>query len=124
MTGELVMPQAAIDRDRAGWLRLRTGGITGTDVATLLGLSSHMSPYGLYHAKLSGIETGDKPVMRRGRKLETEIDDLLVDDFPWFVPRPAGLYADSGRDWRMATLDRWLLDSEAASALDREHHGR
>jgi hypothetical protein len=121
---ELLIPQHEINRDRAAWLAARTSGITGTDVAALLGLSSHMGPFALYHAKLDGIETEDKPVLRRGRLLEPEIDDLLTDAHPWLDPRPAGLYARRGHPWMMATLDRWILDTDAASALDRQAHGR
>lgn len=117
---ELLIPQHAIDRDRAAWLALRTTGITGTDVASLLGLSTHAGPYSLYHAKLDGVETEDRPVLRRGRLLEREIDDLLVDEHPWLLPRDAGLYARAGVSWMMATIDRWVIDSEAATALSLE----
>jgi YqaJ-like viral recombinase domain len=116
----LLIGQDQIDRDRAYWLAVRTEGITGTDVATLLGLSAHMGPYSLYHAKLNGIETADKAVLRRGRRLETEIDDLLQDEYPWLLPRPAGLYGHAERGWMMATIDRWVMDTDAASALTIE----
>lgn len=117
MTTVLVMPQDAIDADRAGWLDRRKGGITGTDVASLLGLSVHLTPFGLYHAKLSGIESEDKPVLRRGRLLEAEVDSMLREEHPHLATARAGLYAHAGQPWQMATLDRWLLDTEAASAV-------
>ena len=116
----LIMAQCEIDRNRGAWLTERTSGITGTDTAILLGLSAHMGPFDLYHAKLDGIETADRPVMRRGRLLEPEIDSLLQDAHPWLNPRPAGLYASGQIPWMMATLDRWVLDTEAMSALDAE----
>lgn len=117
---ELLIPQHEIDRDRQAWLALRTTGITGTDVASLLGLSQHMGPFSLYHAKIDGIETEDRPVLRRGRLLEREVDDLLADAHPWLDPRPAGLYARAGHPWMMATIDRMVLDTEAADAISIE----
>lgn len=117
MTAKLLMSQDEIDADPGRWLDMRREGITGSEIAAVLGLSPYASPFSLYHAKLSGAETEDADAMMRGRYLEPYVVDRFAAEHPWFDLRPGGLYASAARPWMMATFDRLAMDTEAAAAL-------
>lgn len=105
---DLLMSQAQIDADPASWLARRREGITGTDIATILGHNSFDSPFALWHRKAGNLpEIPDNDRMRIGRILES----YVVERF-WEAqrctdpnPEPGGLWGDG---WRLATLDRAL----------------
>jgi putative phage-type endonuclease len=57
--------------DRAEWLEARRHGIGGSDIATLLGLSTYTSPLEVYRSKTEDVEEGEIPeMMRWGMTLE------------------------------------------------------
>lgn len=113
MTARLLMTQAEIDADRDAWLARRRDGITGTEVAQLLGISPYGSPFSLYHAKIDGAETEDNDAMTRGRHLEPYLFDRFAGDHPWYHLLGGGLYSNTARPWQLATLDRIAADTQA-----------
>ncbi len=103
---DLLMPQAQIDADREGWLELRRGGITGTDIATILGHSSYDSPFALWHRKkgnLPGPVQTDR--MRLGTVLEEYVAQRWRESQTEWTVGGGGLWGDG---WRLATVDRTL----------------
>ena len=50
--GKLVLP---IDSPREEWLRIRTLGVGGTDIATLMGANKYQTPFEAWHAKVDPV---------------------------------------------------------------------
>lgn len=98
----------------AEWLAARRAGITASEIAVVMGLSSFSSPYKLYHQK-----TGDLPAdddndrLALGRHLEPYIAHRFAERFEhWHVFGDGStLYAHVDRPWQMATPDRLLYES-------------
>lgn len=111
MTAHLLMSQATINGDRDRWLATRCTGIAASEMATVLGLSPHDSPFGLFVAKQTGKEPGaDNDAMARGRHLEPYVAERFAathDDLDVYL---GGLYRHGDRAWQMATFDRLAID--------------
>lgn len=106
MTAVLLCPPGA---DRDVWLGARRAGIGASEIAVVLGISPHDSPFSLYWKKVNGWETPDNPDMEAGRRMESAIADWaadVIDPLQNLVVRPSGLYASAERPWQLATPDR------------------
>lgn len=95
--------------DQAVWLEARRAGIGASEIAAVLGISPHDSPFSLYWKKANGWETEDNPDMEAGRRMESAIaawatDVIDPNENLWVVP--AGLYQSAERPWQLATPDR------------------
>lgn len=119
MTARLVMTQDQVADDRSGWLKARLDGITGSEIAQVLGVApaKYGSPYSLYNAKIEGVETEDNDAMMRGRWLEPYVDERFAVENPEIQVIPGGLYAHHDRPWQMATFDRLGYDTSHESRL-------
>lgn len=101
-------------KDEAEWLAARRQGITASEIAVVMGLSSWSSPYALYHQKLGILPpVEDSPAMERGRVLEPYIAGKFAqaheDDFLLFGDGRQ-LFAHDERKWQLATPDRLIAD--------------
>src|SRR5258707_14941499 len=106
MTGVLVLPGTAPE---AEWLEARRRGITASEIAVVMGLSSYSSPFALYHQK-TGMLPGqdDSMAMALGRHLESFVVELFRERHPdLIVGNRDGryLFAHPERPWQMATPD-------------------
>ena len=97
------------------WHAARRGGVTATDIVTILGLSSWDSQYSLFWRKMGQVpEVGDNDRFRLGRELESYVVRRFKEECPagLFPHWPATLFRSSVRTWQMATPDRILIDSD------------
>jgi len=74
---------------REGWLEGRQKGIGASEIAAVLGLSPYKSPFAVWAEKTGKAPPQeDKPVMRRGRDLESLIGDRVAEESGRSVHRP------------------------------------
>lgn len=96
--------------DSPEWHALRTGGIGGSEVAAIVGLSPWESRFSLYHRKRG--ELGDKgtnPGMSWGTRLEPVICDVFAEEHREYAAIAAGTYRHHERVWQRANVDRLLF---------------
>lgn len=99
------MPELVCSSGDPRWQQERRQGITATDIVTVLGLSSHDSPYSLYWRKRGEIgEPADSDRFRLGRHLEPYVLERWAEEHGRALVRGA-LYRHPGRPWQLATLD-------------------
>lgn len=112
------------DLERADWLAWRRHGIGASDVAGILGLSPHSSPFSIWAEKV-GLTSGpeEDEYMEAGRWLELAIG-------PWFAHR-TGLYiagqqtmcTHPDEPWMRCTLDGLVYDYPGAHLPSDIHEG-
>jgi putative phage-type endonuclease len=94
--------------DRPAWLEWRRGGLGGSDVAGVLGLSSWSSPWDVWRSKRHEVQVADSAAMERGRRLESAIGEWTRDRLGakrLSVGRPC---QHPDRPWMRGTPDGWL----------------
>lgn len=98
--------------DRPRWMELRRQGIGASEMAIVLGRSTFMSPFALYHAKLGGWETTQTEDMDIGQREEPVIAALFADEHTdlWIDTPRAGLYCHPVWKWAMCTPDIIAVD--------------
>jgi len=116
------MPELICAAHAPRWQAERRKGITATDIVILLGLSSHSSPYSLFHEK-TGIlpPPPDNDRWRLGRELEPYILHRWNESHPDLWAYRSDLYRNDARPWQMATLDAVVI--EAPENDDDDPHG-
>lgn len=99
----------------------RKGFLGGSDIAVLLGVSPWKTPFQLWEEKL-GIEPdtphdeGREKVLRRGKRLEPVVMEMLQDEYDIIVVQRNGVYRDSEHDWMRAEIDfECDVDGEVAN---------
>lgn len=89
------------------WLAARRGGVTATDIVSILGLSSYDSPYSLFWRKLGQVpDEPDRDRWELGKILEPYVCKLWMQwyqDEHWLTE--GGLWRSSAREWQLATPD-------------------
>jgi putative phage-type endonuclease len=97
------------------WLAARRGGVTATDIVTILGLSFHDSPYSLYWRKLGQVpDPEDTDRWALGRHLEPYVVRKWIGTAEGLdVITGAGLWRSTVRPWQMATPDGHVIPDPA-----------
>jgi putative phage-type endonuclease len=92
-----------------GWTEARSGCITATRIAAVLGLSPWESPFSLWH-RMAGT-VSDKvevsPEMEWGTRLEDAVAQKFYEGHEYCV-ESTGTWANVDRPWQRATPDRLL----------------
>jgi putative phage-type endonuclease len=106
------LPLLPLDPDPLVWQEMRLRGIGASEMAVVLGRSSFLSPFALYHAKLGGYEIPSNEDMEIGLRSEPIIDGMFRDEFPdLYVDMPAaGLWRHPIHEWALCTPDRIAVD--------------
>lgn len=105
------------------WHALRAGGIGGSEIAAVVGLSRWTSPFQLWHRKRGTIaEQKLSEAMEWGIRLEPVIAAKFAEEHPEFdvVPTP-GTYAHHERPWQRCNPDGTLhdpADGDCAALLE------
>lgn len=112
-TGRRVTPTAVrvlpYDADRDVWLDARKLGIGSSDVAAILGVADHATAVHVYHDKRGElVDDAGEPALW-GRLLEDPVAREWARRMK-SVPQRVGLVAHVDEPWRMATLDRQILE--------------
>lgn len=91
----------------AAWLAARQGGIGGSEIGALMGLSEYETPFSVWNAKINGgKDLSDVPAVEWGHRLEEVVASKTADEVG-LVPRfGGGLWAARDRDILRVTPDR------------------
>jgi putative phage-type endonuclease len=101
---------------RAEWLAWRQGGVGGSDVAGLLGLSRWASPLSIYYAKTTPVSDGEaSEAARWGTLLEQPIAREWEVRTGLHAVGEQALAVDDSAPWRRATLDALVAEHPLAS---------
>ena len=121
------------DEVNAQWERARRGGIGGSDVAAIMGISKFRSPYEVWLDKTGRVEPQDisgKQAVEWGNRLEDTVARKFADDHPELsVKRRNAMLVSKSRPWAFANLDRVATDEngnhyvlECKTAGERRKH--
>jgi putative phage-type endonuclease len=95
------------------WYQARRSGVTASEIAALMGLSSWMSPFALYWRKLGELpEQADNDAMSLGRHLEPWVADRFAQDHPEFQVCQTGTWRNRERPWQLCNPDRLIWDMD------------
>jgi len=112
-TGRRVTPTAIrllpADADRQTWLTARRAGIGSSDVAAILGVADRATAVHVYRDKRGELVDDAGEAALWGRLLEDPIAQEWARRMRSVVQR-VGLVAHVDEQWRMATLDRQVLE--------------
>jgi putative phage-type endonuclease len=120
----VVLPAGA---DRETWLRARTLGIGGSEVAAACGLSPFVTRYSLWLEKTGRLghdgqyNAQQNERFRWGRVIEPLILREFDDRNPEYILTGGeGLYSDPDRTWRLANVDSlaWNPDQTLAAVVE------
>lgn len=101
------------------WHEARRGGLGGSEIAAVLGLSAWESPFSLWHRKAGTLgPTDDTELMEAGRRLEPVICQKFADDHPEFSVEVTGMWRHADRPWQLASPDRLLFSADTAGATN------
>lgn len=96
---------------RNDWLEARRGGIGGSDVAAILGLSKWKSPLAVYQEKRGEIGSQpDNEAMRWGRYLEPVVRQAYADATGREVRVPPDMLRHPQHEFMLANLDGFTDD--------------
>lgn len=95
------------------WHAARANGIGGSEIAAVLGLSPHDSPFSLWHRKQGRIGHAEEtPQMYWGKRHEPTICDEFAIRHPEASVVPSPTFAAAERPWQIANPDRLLVGTE------------
>ena len=104
---------------RDAWLQSRRGGLGGSDIAAVLGISPWRSPLDVYLDKTGAAEPQpDSEPMYWGRKLEDVVAAEFAVRTSRRVQRVNTMLRDAERPWMLANIDRALVALGARARLD------
>lgn len=94
------------------WLEWRRGGIGGSDIAALLGISKYASPTSLYYDKLGLLpHREDSPRLRIGRRMEAVLSEEFHDRTGLFVVGAQTAYAHPDYPFARCTVDGFAAEA-------------
>lgn len=99
--------------DEAAWLEWRKGGIGGSDVASILNLSTWGSPFTVWCDKL-GIDLGksiETPRQRMGKRQEAVLAEDFTDTTGLIVVGEQAQLEHPEHPHRRVTLDGWVAEA-------------
>lgn len=102
----------------AEWLELRRTGITGSDIASIVGVSKWTSALACWAKKTGKIpdDAGQSEVMFWGSTLEPVIREHFIRSHGWDVVE-VGTYAHKDRPWQLANADGIIQRPDGSLAL-------
>lgn len=105
-----------LGRPRAGsknWHKMRAGGLGGSEIAIVMGLSPYKSLFRLWHEKAGNIEPGqmDENRARIGLGLE-DVAAKIFEDETGLICHKTGMYQSKDHEACLAEPDRLLTDKD------------
>ena len=96
------------------WLRLRKGGIGGSDAGAVCGLNPYRSPMAVYWEKTTDmLDLSDNEAMRQGRDLENYVAQRFTEETGKKVRRSNKMYWSETHPIMYADVDRLLVGEDA-----------
>ena len=110
--GTIKIPTAGMSRQE--WLKLRKGGLGGSDAGAVCGLNPYASPMSVYKDKTSDeIEEKDNEAMRQGRDLEDYAARRFMEATGLKVRRSNVMYKCEEHPFMLADVDRLVVGEDA-----------
>lgn len=95
---------STLGMEREEWLRLRKGGIGGSDAGAVCGLNPYSSPMSVYWDKTTDeLDLRDNEAMRQGRDLEEYVARRFTEETGLKVRRSNKMYSGK-RTWYIAAV--------------------
>jgi putative phage-type endonuclease len=112
----LIIPDTLcfIISDLSAWKELRTQGIGGSDIPTIMGINPWQSRDQLFERLVHGVELTETEAMRKGREMESVIADRFQQATQLNLLQPNATYHSITHPHFFATPDRIILDSAGA----------
>lgn len=124
----VILPECA---GQEAWLQARLGGIGGSEVGALVGISDYETPFSIWNIKKhGGKDLSGKTAIEWGHRLEDAVAEKIADEIGLVSRFAGGLWADRERDFLRVTPDRfackdrsWNAEAliECKTAGDDEH---
>lgn len=104
------------DFDDRAWREWRRGGIGGSDIAALIGLSNYASPTSLFYEKAGLLERDEESQRQRiGKRMETVLALEFNDMTGLYVVGEQTWCQHPVYDWARVTVDGFIADSPLGS---------
>lgn len=102
------------------WWDARRGGLGGSEIAAVLGLSKWESRFSLWHRKAGEVGPSESnPEMEAGVRLEPAIVGKFADEHPELRVLPdKAMYRHIDRPWQLASPDALIYRADMAAGED------
>jgi putative phage-type endonuclease len=101
----LILPECA---GREPWLQARLGGIGGSEVGALVGISEYETPFSVWNTKKhGGKDLSGKAAVEWGHRLEEVVAQKIAENIGMVSRFAGGLWADRERPILRVTPDRF-----------------
>jgi putative phage-type endonuclease len=105
------------------WLKERTKGIGGSDIAAIMGVSRYSTPLDVYLSKVEDVSIPDNFNMAAGRALEPVIAEWYCKDNHFTEIKPEKeIYIDKTRPFFLGSVDRFFVPYKADPANYNKAH--
>lgn len=105
---------STLGMEREEWLRLRKGGIGGSDAGAVCGLNPYSSPMSVYWDKTTDeLDLRDNEAMRQGRDLEEYVARRFTEETGLKVRRSNKMYWSEEYPFMYADVDRLIVGEDA-----------
>lgn len=120
MDAQLVMTVEEMQNKKA-WLKMRRTGLGGSDIASMLGMSSWKSPYALWQEKIStdkDIDEDDDEAQELNEYIHfgIKLEQIVADEFEERTGkklRRCGLLRNNNYPFVLASVDRLVVGEDA-----------
>lgn len=110
----LILPECA---GRERWLAARQGGIGGSEVGALIGISEYETAFSVWHTKREGgKDLSGKPAIEWGHRLEDVVAQKTADEIGMVSRFAGGLWARNDNPVLRVTPDRFATKPRAWKA--------
>lgn len=90
------------------WLQARLGGIGGSEVGALIGVSEYETPFSIWNTKMyGGKDISGLAAVEWGHRLEDVVAQKIAEEINLVSRFAGGLWADRERDFLRVTPDRF-----------------
>ena len=112
---QIILPECA---GREAWLAARMGGIGGSEVGALIGVSEHETAFSVWNAKKrGGKDLSDVPAVEWGHRLEDVVAQKTAEEVGLVSRFAGGLWADRDKPFLRVTPDRFACKPRAWRAV-------
>jgi putative phage-type endonuclease len=113
--GRLVLPECA---GRDAWLAARQGGIGGSEVGALIGISEYETTFSVWDTKMNGgKDLSGLSAVEWGHRLENVVAEKTAEEIGMVSRFAGGLWAERERDFLRVTPDRFACRPRSWKAL-------
>lgn len=111
----IILPECA---GRDAWLAARRGGIGGSEVGALIGVSEYGTPFSVYNAKMrEGKDLSDVPAVEWGHRWEDVVGAKTAEQIGLVDRFAGGLWADREKSFLRVTPDRFATRARSWKAV-------